>query len=281
MKYANKIRGQNEHSTNKSKKEIIMKNIAALFLFIAISVLTVLPVSSVRAEQDKLPAPQLVTDAWMLLIGYEADAEALKEILPKGLKPHPNNRVVLNMYTVPDGSNTSGFGSYTLTYVTIEVEGHDSYIMNAPSGFPGRYFAYYFNSSPLMREYTKAIGIPAQDGFTTTVVKDGKLTATLTVDGKPFIVSTADVGSKFEGVIGGHLNYFGLLDVGQSQEVVKYPIPLVGYPVKTENPTVTFEMPEDNPLYKLKPKKIDWAVWLQASFVYPQYQVLSELKAAD
>ena len=68
---------------------------------------------------------------------------------------------------------------------------------------------------------------------------------------------------------------------GQSQEVVKYPIPLVGYPVKTENPTVTFEMPEDNPLYKLKPKKIDWAVWLQASFVYPQYQVLSELKAAD
>lgn len=258
-----------------------MKNLPGLFLLMAVSVFTVLPSSGARAEQGTLPAPQLVTNAWLYIVGYEADPEALKEILPKGLKPHPNNRVVLNMYTVPDGSDTSGFGPYTLTYVTIEVDGHDSYTKDAPNGFPGRYFAYYFNSSPLMREFTKAAGIPAQDGFTTTVVKDGKLTATLKVDGKPFIVSTADVGSEFEGVIGGHLNYFGLLDTGQSQEVVKYPIPWIGYPVKTENPTVTFEMPEDNPLYKLKPKKIDWAVRVKASFVYPQYQVLSELQSAD
>ncbi|MCH7928662.1 MAG: acetoacetate decarboxylase family protein, partial [Candidatus Dadabacteria bacterium] len=69
----------------------------------------------VQADEDNLPAPQLVTNAWMFIVGYEADPEALKAFLPEGLEPHPNNRVVLNMYTVPDGTETSGFGAYTLT----------------------------------------------------------------------------------------------------------------------------------------------------------------------
>lgn len=245
---------------------------------VLVMLLIALPLNSLRAEDDMLPAPQLVTNAWMYIVGYEADPEVLKAILPEGLEPHPNNRVVLNMYTVPDGSNTSGFGDYTLTYVTIEVKDQDSYTKDAPAGFPGRYFAYYFNSSPVMRKFTKAAGIPAQSGFTTTTVKDGKLTATLDVDGKPFIVSTADVGLESQGVVGGHLNYFGLLETGDTNQVVKYPIPWIGYPVKTENPTVTFEMPKDHPLYKLKPKKVDWAVWIKGSFVYPQYQVIHESK---
>lgn len=240
--------------------------------------LLTLPLNSLRAEDVILPAPQLVTNAWMYIVGYEADPEVLKAMLPEGLKPHPNNRVVLNMYTVPDGSETSGFGGYTLTYVTIEVEGHDSYTKDAPVGFPGRYFTYYFNSSPVMRKFAKAAGIPATAGLTATTVKDGKLTANLEVDGKPFIVSTADVGTEFQGVVGGHLNYFGLLETGDSNQVVKYPIPWIGYPVVTENPKVTFEMPKDNPLYKLKPKKVDWAVWIKGSFVYPQYQVIHESK---
>ena len=252
-----------------------MMSISKRIIILVFAVVLVLPLESLKAE-DTLLAPQLVTNAWMYIVGYEADPKVLKEILPEGLEPHPNNRVVLNMYTVPDGSNTSGFGAYTLTYVTIEVKDHDSYTKDAPAGFPGRYFAYYFNSSPVMRNFTKAAGISAQAGFTTTTVKDGKLNATLDVDGETFIVSTADVGTEFEGVVGGHLNYFGLLEVGQTQQVVKYPIPWIGFPVKTENPTVTFEIHKNHPLYKLKPKKVDWAVWIKGSFVYPQYQVIHE-----
>ena len=152
--------------------------------------------------------------------------------------------------------------------------------MGQPTGFPGRYFAYYFNSSPVMRKFTKAAGIPAQAGFTTATVKDGKLTATLEVDGVRFIESTADVGSDFVGVLGGHLNYFGLLDNANMQQAVKYPIPWIGYPVKTENATVSFSVPEDHPLYGLKPKNVDCAVWIRGSFVYPQYQVINEAKTA-
>ena len=123
----------------------ILKISNKLFLVIAFIVLTAFSGNYAGAEDNTLPAPQLVTNAWMFIIGYEADPKALKELLPEGLEPHPNNRVVLNMYTVPDASQTSGFGAYTLTYVTIEVKGHDSYTMGAPTGYPGRYFAYYYN----------------------------------------------------------------------------------------------------------------------------------------
>ena len=254
----------------------ILKISNKLFLVFAFIVLTAFSLKNACAEDDKLPAPQLVTNAWMFIIGYEADPKALKELLPEGLEPHPNNRVVLNMYTVPDASQTSGFGAYTLTYVTIEVKGHDSYTMGAPTGYPGRYFAYYYNSSPVMRKFTEAAGIPAQEGFTTTTVENGKLVANLTVGGKPFIESTADVGLDFAGVVGGHLNYFGHIETSDSNEVVKYPIPWIGKPVSTENTKVKFQMDKKHPLYKLKPKKVDWAVWIQGSFVYPQYQVIHE-----
>ena len=71
--------------------------------------------------------------------------------------------------------------------------------MNSDIKYPGRYFIFYFNSSPVMREFTKKAGIPVNDNtnvLTTTEVEDGKLTATLSIDGKPAIISTADVGSE-------------------------------------------------------------------------------------
>ena len=82
-----------------------------------------LHLNEVRAGDDEQQPPQLVTNAWMLIIGYEADPEAIKAVLPGGLEPHPNNRFVLNMYTVPEADHTTGLGAYTLTYVTVEVKG--------------------------------------------------------------------------------------------------------------------------------------------------------------
>ena len=65
------------------------------------------------AEMDgaKLPGPQLITNAWMFIASYKADPETLKSMLPEGLEPNPDGTVVINMYTVPDGNETSGFGA--------------------------------------------------------------------------------------------------------------------------------------------------------------------------
>lgn len=247
--------------------------------------------SVVSAEQQEskketkmmdLPGPQLVTGAWMFIAAYKADPAVLKSMLPQGLEASPTGQVVINMYTVPTPEQTSGFGAYTLTYLTVELKDRDSYVMNSDITYPGRYFIHYHNSSPTMREFTKKIGIPAKDGMTTTVVENGKLTATLSIDGKPMIVSTADVGSELGGFGGGHLNYFGLIKTEKSgkkvNQVVKYPIPWNGGTVELANPKIKFMAPEGHPLNKVKPIAPEpvWAIWTKGSFVYPQYQVINE-----
>lgn len=234
-------------------------------------------------DHEQLPGPQLVTNAWMFMAGFKADPEALKSILPECLEAHthPDNHVIINMYTVPDGKETSGLGPYTLTYLAVELKGQDSYGMGDTPGYPGRYFVFYFNSSEKMRKFTKPAGIPAQEGNTTTVVKDGKLTATLTVDGKTLIESTAEVGSELGNFGGGHLNYFGHRTVEKDgkevHQVMKYPIPWNGGSVKTENAKVVFKAPEGHPLNSIKPvADPTWAVWTKGSFVYPVPQVIHE-----
>jgi len=260
-------------------KKILMGLIVILFT-ISVS-LHQLNSQAVAGSEGDMPAPQLVTDAWMFIAAFKTDPKALKKLLPPGLEPNPENQVVINMYTVPDPNQTSGFGAYTLTYLTVELKDHDSYVMNSDITYPGRYFVYYFNSSQHMRDYTKKIGIPAQEGMTVTEIKDGKLTATLTVDGKPFIIATADVGSELGPPGGGHLNYFGLISAEQSGEsknqVVKYPIPWNGGVVETTNAKIKFKAPRGNPIRNIKPKADPtWAVWMKGSFVYPQYQVINE-----
>ncbi len=241
-------------------------------------------VISANSKAEELPGPQLVTDAWMFIAAYKADPETLKALLPEGLEPNPEGQVVINMYTVPEATQTSGLGPYTLTYLTVELADQDSYVMGSDITYPGRYFVQYFNSSPVMREHTEKIGIPVNENtnvLTTTDVKDGKLTATLSVDGKPFIVSTADVGSELGNFGGGHLNYFGLIqteDEGKTtNKVVKYPIPWNGGVVETTNAKVEIKAPEGHPLNKLKPLgDPTWAIWTKGSFAYPQYQVVNE-----
>jgi len=230
----------------------------------------------------ELPGPQLVTGAWMFIAAYKADPATLKSLLPEGLEASPTGQVVINMYTVPTLEQTSGFGAYTLTYLTVELKDQDSYVMNSDITYPGRYFIHYYNSSPVMRDFTKKVGIPAMEGYTTTTVENGKLTATLTIDGKPMIVSTADVGNELGNFSGGHLNYFGLISTEKSgkkvNQVVKYPIPWHGGTVDLKNPKITFSAPADHPLAKVKPLAAEptWAVWMKGSFVYPQQQVIHE-----
>ena len=258
-----------------------ISRILVIFLFAMIAFLHQFNSNAIAGSKNGLPGPQLVTGAWMFIAAYKADPKVLKELLPPGLEPHPNGQVVINMYTVPDSTQTSGFGSYTLTYLTVELKDQDSYVMGSDTTYPGRYFVHYFNSSPLMRNFTKKIGIPVQEGMTVTEVKDGKLTATLTVDGKPFIVATADVGSELGPTGGGHLNYFGLIKAKQGCEnknkVVKYPIPWTGAVVETSNAKIKFKAPKGHSLWKIKPKADPtWAIWTKGSFVYPQYQVINK-----
>lgn len=218
-------------------------------------------------DTGSVPEPQLVKDAWILLVGYEADGAALRELLPPGLEADPGNMVVMDMYTVPDGSETSGIGPYTLTYLAVQLKGQDGYVAGAPNGTPGRYIAYYWNSSDSMRAYTRRGGFPDNPGGSTTLLKEpGKVATKLTVNGQTFIEATAQVSGDLQAPSAGHINFFG----AKNGQAVRFPLPYICNALKTENPTVNFKIPSNHPAAKLKPKKIVWALHAKCSIVYPQ-----------
>ena len=247
-----------------------VKKVVVVFL---VAVAVPFSIADAGKTPDPLPAPQLVKDAWMFIAAYKADPEALEELLPKGLKPHPNGHVVINMYTVPEETQTSGFGAYNLTYLTIEIDGNDSYVMDRDNGYPGRYFVHYFNSSPKMRKFAKNAGIPAEVGKTSARVRGGKVKASLRVDGKRLIKAEANVKSRrLKNPESGHLNYFGL----KNGKVVKYPIPYLGSTRAISDPKIEITAPKGHPLHKLAPvADPTWAVWMKGSFVYPQFQYVN------
>ncbi len=236
----------------------------------AVLLAVVIPVSVAGAAKtpDPLPAPQLVEDAWMFMAAYKADEKELKKMLPKGLEP--TGHVVINMYTVPKDTQTSGFGAYTLTYLTVELKGRDSYVMDSKNGYPGRYFVFYFNSSEKMRKFARGAGIPAEKGKTTARVRKGKLKARLKAGGKTLIKAEAKVtGRKLENREGGHLNYFGK----KGGKLVKYAIPYIGSTKAITDAKIEITAPDGHRLNKLKPvADPTWAVWMKGSFVYPQFE---------
>jgi acetoacetate decarboxylase len=207
------------------------------------------------------PTPQLIKDAWMLIIGYKADPETLQAVLPPGLDPHPNSLVQMNMYEVPDGNQTSGFGPYSLTYLTVEIADHDSLAADGTMAIPGRFFVYYWNSSERVRRYAReAAGIPALPGSCSWSREGNKLISTLTVDDQPVIRAVASVTDTFEGTLGGHLNYYSHRQFaapdGSSavvSELLEFPLPFVFdlYNVTVED--VEFSFPEGEPATELAP----------------------------
>lgn len=218
------------------------------------------------------PAPQLVQGGQMLLVGYEADPAAVRAALPRELEPL-GNMVLMNMYTVPDATRTSGLGAYTLTYLTILVKGHDGYAVGSKDGLPGRYIMYYWNSSESMRQFTRGAGFPDNPGGVTSLEDGaGKVTTALSVDGKPFIQASADLSGKWGTPGGGQVNYL----IGSGKSLARVPVPWVCSAAETSNPSVTFSMPANHPAAQLKPTKLLWAARMNCDIAYPQPVALAK-----
>lgn len=206
------------------------------------------------------PSPQLIKDARMLIIGYRADMKAIEEVLPPGLEAHPNGLVQMNMYEVP-GEQTSGFGQFSLTYLTVEVADHDSYAAEGSVAIPGRYFAYYWNSSARVCSYVReSIGVRAMPGERRAELLGGKLQSTLNIEGRDVINVTASVSEEAGGTLGGHLNYYShrqfLKPDGGSpvvSELLEFPLPFVAdlYGAQIEN--IAFNFPDGHPAARLAP----------------------------
>ena len=211
-------------------------------------------------------APQLVVNARALQFSWlPADPDAVAAFLPTGLRPREDRQVFLCQYVVDDESQTSGFGAYSLTYLGISLVGADP-----PDGdTPGGWWSHYFASSPRVREYAAARGVPAGAGQTTVDVRGEQLTAETRADGRPMIRTVARVGQTGHLVRSGHHRYL----TGRDGELTSADYPYVAEPVTPfEIESVEF-LASDHPVYPLRPANpltICWGFYSpRLSFAYP------------
>jgi acetoacetate decarboxylase len=230
------------------------------------------------------PTPQLIRGARMLIVGYAADPEALAEVLPPGLRPHPNNLVQINMYEV-GADQTSGFGAFSLTYLTVEIDGHDSLAAEGALAIPGRYVAYYWNSSPRVLTYARETsGFPAMYGERRAVLDDGELTSVLSLDGRDVITMRAAVTENGTGTLGGHLNYYTRRQVPRPEggrcaidELIEIPIPFVVDTYDAAVSEIRFDFPDGHPAARLAPSSplsTPSLMWADVTFTYSAGRVV-------
>ncbi|MXR51276.1 acetoacetate decarboxylase [Halovenus sp. WSH3] len=213
---------------------------------------------------EQIPAPQLVRDARALVVGYEADPDALESVLPPGLEPHPNNRIQMNMYRVETATQTSHLPPYSLTYLCVEVAGHDSTALSESGGemdIPGRYWVGYWNDSPRMQSFVReTMGIPCMPGVCRWERDGDELTSTLSVDGDPVITATASVDDEQIDTLSGHLNYYSRRQIpdpsgagAQIDELVEIPIPFTCDLATAQVSEVEFAFPDGSSFQRFAP----------------------------
>ena len=135
--------------------------------------------------------PQLIVGSRMLYISWEpSDPGAVAKLVPADLTPVKGRTVYMNQYVVDDASQLSNansietFGSYSLTYLGVELEGLDT-----EEGVPGRWWTHYLNSSSNMISYAQERGVPTSTGHTELELSGDRLVAT-TYDGDSAIIRT-------------------------------------------------------------------------------------------
>jgi acetoacetate decarboxylase len=238
------------------------------------------------------PTPQLIKDAWMLIAGYKADPDALQTVLPPGLEPHANGLVQMNMYIVPDANQTSGFGSFSLTYLTIEIADHDSLAADGSMRIPGRFFAFYWNSSDRVRTYAReACGIPAVPGSCSWSRTENSLISTLTVDERPVITAVATTTDNKLMTLGGHLNYYAHRQLPRPEggraevsELLEFPLPFVADLYDASVQDIKFNFPEGEPasaLAPLEPLHVPSLLYGQVTFTYSMGRRIHDYVASE
>jgi acetoacetate decarboxylase len=240
-----------------------------------------------------IPAPQIVKNAQMLIVGYEADPDVLSAALPPGLEPHPNNRVQMNMYRVPSADQTSHLDPYSLTYLCVEIDGHDSHAHSDANGdlpVPGRFWVGYWNDSRPMREYNRALGgLPVRAGTCSWERDDDRLTSTLSVDGDPVIEAEATVGETQIDTLTGHLNYYSHKQVPDPtgsrpvvDEIVEFPIPFTSELYEADVDRISFSFPDDadsQQFAPVEPLSTPSVLYGSVTFTYPQGRTIRDYRS--
>jgi acetoacetate decarboxylase len=203
------------------------------------------------------PPPYQITDSEHLLIFFEADEAAIRELLPPGLEPAPGNVALLNMYRA---NNAVGLGGpYTATYITVDVANFDT-----ADGTKGRFMVYgWYGPDRVTAALREVMALPVKLGTTKLEREGNRLSAVLTRDGVPLVNATIALNGQDFGRVGGTLNYPAWRQIsavgGQRallSELIVWRIPFTGNLRAADPVAVNFTVPDKDPLLRLQPKRL-------------------------
>jgi hypothetical protein len=235
-------------------------------------------------------SPQLFADVPMLIARYRADPEVIAAALPPGLEPHPGGHVLLNMWELDDPQRATGFGGFgpvSVTYLAIEVAGHDGRSADGEVTAPGRFWVHHWVSNHDVRSYARAVSdVLSEPGETTLEHHGGDVVTTLRIEGRPVARMRASVGEELLHVRSGHSNYFLVRPDadGGGEQLLQLSVPYVArsYDAKLDNIELTF--PEGHPAERFAPPDptaVDALLWRRITFVpYLPYRVLGSTREA-
>jgi acetoacetate decarboxylase len=220
-----------------------------------------------------LPPYQYVGDV-VLIVAYEAEEAAIREVLPRELEPLPGNAVAMCFFLCPE---VTGMGAHNFTMPCIPVRYGD---------YTGQFIPYLYTSTDAsLACYREVQGWPAVLGQTEIVETEGSIKARVVRQGREVIRATAQVG-------GSTINSIDFLPVilykeipsfdGKSCDAAYFVTStslLTNLSLKAGSGELHFPDPGVDPVARLKPLKMSSALYGTLDDLYPEsIRVLKSLK---
>lgn len=218
--------------------------------------------------------PYQYTDDVVLLVVYEAEEEAIREVLPRELEPLPGNTVAMCFFLCPD---VTGIGAHNFTMPCIPVRYGD---------YTGQFVPYLYTSTDAsLACYREGQGWPAVLGQTEVIEEGGRVTASVVRDGREIIRASAEVGGEPITT----LDFLPIILYKEIPSIDGHSCDDAYFLTSTSLLTnlnfqagtgeLSFPDPSDDPIARLKPVKIMSALYGTLDDLYPEtIRVLKNLK---
>lgn len=220
-----------------------------------------------------LPPYQYVDDV-VLIIAYETEEAAIREVLPRELEPMPGNTVAMCFFLCPE---VTGMGPHNFTMPCIPVRYGD---------YTGQFVPYLYTSTDVsLACYREGQGWPAVLGQTELTEAVGRVRARVTRNGREIIRADARTGGET-------ITQIDFLPVILYKEIpsidgkscddayfLTSTSLLTNLSLKAGTGELDFPDPGDDPVARLKPVKITGALYGTLDDLYPEsIRVLKNLK---
>lgn len=220
------------------------------------------------------PPPYQYIDDVVLIVVYETEEAAIREVLPRELEPLPGNTVAMCFFLCPE---VTGMGAHNFTMPCIPARYGD---------YTGQFVPYLYTSTDAsLACYREGQGWPAMLGQTEITEARGSVRARVTRNGREIIRATARVG-------GDAITTLDFLPVilykeipsidGQTCDYAYFVTStslLTNLDFRSGNGALSFPDPGDDPVARLKPLKAISALYGTMDDLYPQsIRILKDLK---